>query len=320
MIILVYGEDTFRAREKVTDLRAAFAKKFDPTGLNLSTFGADAKPGDILQAVGSLPFLSQKRMVVIRDLVATTRKDGETAFAPLARVPESTIVVLWETLSAKEMEKKALYKLLAGAETHEYRFPVLEGEPLRAWAANRAVARGGSLAADAARELAERVGSDLWQMDNEIRKLVAYAPDGAVARDMVRELTRAAPEGEIFALVDAVSRGESTRVAALLRAERESGGSDFSIFGMLARQTRLLLAARACLDANPRAAPRDLAAELDVHPFVAQKALEQARAHSLAALRAIHDLLFSYDAAMKTGAIPPNLAVDLAIERIMSRK
>lgn len=312
MLILVYGDDTFRVQEKVKVLQAAFTQKHDPTGLNFASFGADAKPGDVLQAVGSLPFMSQKRMVVIRDLISTTKKDGEDAWASLASTPESSIVVLWETAEPKAVEKKGLFQALKkGADVHAYPFPVLEGVALSKWAADRVKLRGGIVASDAARELAERVGGDLWQMDNEIGKLVAYASGRAISKADVEELVRASFDGEIFSLVDAVSRKEAAKAVRLLREERWSGASDFSIFGMLARQVRILLGARALLDDDPRAPAQQLANDMNIHPFVAQKSLDQARKFTLADLRATHDLLFKYDAGMKSGYLDAELAVDL---------
>lgn len=313
MLILVYGDDTFRAQEKVSELRGAFQKKFDPTGLNLATFGSDAKPGEVMQAVQSLPFISLKRMVIIRDLVATTKKDGEEAWAGLAKTPDSSIVVLWETMEPKALEKKALFQAIRkGEDVRSYPFPALEGSELSAWTADRVKARGGSsIAADALRELTDRVGSNLWQMDNEIGKLVALCSGRAVALADVDGLVRASFDGEIFALVDAVSRKEGKKAVRLLREERWSGASDFQIFAMLARQVRLLLGARALLDENPRASSQQLASEMNINPFVAQKVIEQARKFSLADLRATHDLLFSYDAGMKSGFLDAELAVDL---------
>jgi DNA polymerase-3 subunit delta len=313
MVIIVHGDDTFRAQEKVKELRAAFARKFDPTGLNFASFGPEARPGEVLQAAGALPFMAQRRMVVARDIIASTKKDGEAAWAALASAPESAIVVLWET---ENVEKKPLYAALRkGADVRAYPFPELAGAALQKWAEERTADRGGKIVADAARELCERVGPDLWQMDNEIRKLVAYAArDGArgtIAKADVEEMVRATFEGEIFALVDAVSRKEGAKAVRLLREERASGASDFSIFGMLARQTRILLGARALLDEDPRAPSAQLASDMGLHPFVAQKALDQARKFTLADLRATHDLLFKYDAGMKSGYLAADLAVDL---------
>lgn len=319
MLIFVYGDDSFRVQEKARELQTAFQKKFDPTGLNFASFGSDAKPGEVLQAVQSLPFMSQKRMVVVRDLIASTKKDGEDAWEALAHTPESSIVVLWETADAKTVEKKPLYALLkAGADVHAYPFPVLEGAALSKWAADRVKARGGQIVPDALRELCDRVGGDLWQMDNEIGKLIAYASGRTIVHADVDELVRATFEGEIFALIDAVSRKQGAQAVKLLRQERWSGASDFQIFGMLARQVRILLGARALLDADPRASSQELAADLGVHPFVAQKALEQARKFTFDDLRATHDLLFSYDAGMKSGFIDADVAVDLVTARLIA--
>jgi DNA polymerase-3 subunit delta len=332
MLIFVYGDDTFRVQEKVKELTAAFAKKFDPAGLNLSRFGSDAESGEVLQAVGSLPFMSQRRMVVIRDLVATTKKDGETAWASLANAPESSIVVLWDTI---DIEKKPLYKVIAsGAKqslVHKYPFPSLEGTALTKWTADRVKARGGQIAPDALRELVERVGPDLWQMDNEIAKLVAWRGQGTppITRADIDELVRANFEGEIFALVDAVSRKDTAKAIRLLEQERLSGASDFSIFGMLVRQVRIMLAARAVLDAATTPNPSlpagrqglerrgTLEQDMDLHPFVAQKALEAAKRFTFDELRATHDLLFKYDAGMKSGLLDAELAVDLATAKLV---
>lgn len=328
MLILVYGDDTFRAQEKVGKLRDAFLEKHDKAGFNLAEFASTDKPGEILQAVSSLPFMGSKRMVVIRDLVATTKTDGKDQWASLANTPESSVVVLWETLEPKALEKKPLFALLSkGTDVHLYACPLLEGSALSKWTNDRVKELGGQIAPDALRELCDRVGGDLWQMDNEIKKLIAYSSGRAIVLADVDLLVRATFDGEIFALVDAISRKESSRAIRLLEEERLAGGSDFAIFGMLARQVRLLLGARALLEASthsastlsggrrvdedPRATSSRLAAEMELNPFVAQKAIDQAKKFTLADLRATHDLLFRYDAGMKSGVLDAELAVDL---------
>lgn len=313
MLILVYGDDTFRARDKVSRLREAFVEKHDRAGFNLAEFASGDKPGEILQAVTSLPFMGTKRMVIIRDLVATTKADGKDQWVRLANTPDSSVVILWETMEPKALEKKPLFALLSkGEDVHLYPFPSLEGAELSKWTNGRIVERGGTIAPDALRELCDRVGGDLWQMDNEIGKLVSFTGTLVpIALANVDLLVRATFDGEIFALVDAISRKESARAVRLLEEERLSGGSDFAIFGMLARQVRLLLGARALLDENPRASSSQLAAEMEINPFVAQKAIDQARKFTLTDLRATHDLLFRYDAGMKSGVLDAELAVDL---------
>ncbi len=324
MLIVVYGDDTFRVQEKVRELEAAFVKKFDPDGMNISLFpGASGKcePGEVLQAVCSIPFLSPRRMVVVRGLVAESAKDAESVWADgLARTPETTIAVLWETAEPKAVEKKALFKKIkALADVHYYPFPALEGPALQTWAADRVKGLGGTIAADAVRELAGRVGSDLWQMSNEIGKLVAYAAGALITAETVATLVRASFEGQIFALVDAISRKQTAQALNLLEQERAAGANDFYLMTMLARQVRILLGARALLDENPRVSQQAVADALGVHPFVASKALIQARAFTLEDLKHTHALLFDFDAGTKSGRLTADLAVDLVTVDLLKK-
>lgn len=332
MLIFVYGDDSFRCQEKVKQLVKAFREKFDPTGLNLAEFPGNKKGfeiGEVMGAVQTFPFLGQKRMVVIRDLIDSTKsgragsglqagKGEMDAWADgFKKTPDSTIVVFWETTEPKSFDKKPLFQELAGlAQVHRYAFPQLQGAELSRWVETRAKERGGTMEAPALRGLVERVGADLWQMDNEIQKLVAYAGDQLITVGMVDELVHASFEGKIFQLIDAVSQKRSADAIRLLQEERWSGANDHYLLTMLGRQVRILLGARAMLDGNPRATSQELAKTLDIHPFVAQKAFTQARGFTLEHLKAVHGLLFEFDVAMKTGGIDADLAVDLATVRL----
>jgi DNA polymerase III subunit delta len=323
MLIFIYGDDTFRVQEKVMTMKKAFAEKFDANGMNLDIFPEDGKTkleiGNILQSACSFPFLGEKRMVIVKELIASTKsadvKDWEQG---LVRAPESTIVILWETLEPKALEKKPLFKVLSEhSEVHFYPLPELIGNELILWAQKRVNNLGGSIDQSALQVLVGRVGSDLWQMSAEIEKLVSYASKSPIDSKMVEELVCASFEGQIFALVDAVSKKNIKDALKLLREERWSGANDFYLLSMLARQVRLLLGARSYLDMNPGAIKGELASELGVHPFVASKILVQAKGFTFENLKDTYNLLFRYDGMMKTGRIDADLAVDLVAVDLM---
>ena len=321
MLIFVYGDDTFRVQEKVQFLRAEFARKHDPAGLNLAVFDATATPADVFGVLRSAPFMAQKRMVIVRDLIATAKKDAQDTWEKgFLNAPDFAIVVFWETLEVSACEKKSLFfKLKIATQVYGYALPQLEGQALHTWVASRVKDRGGAMATDAQKELVERVGADLWKMDHEIQKLMAYADGKEITRGMVVELVRASFEGEIFELVDALGKKQSKRALELLEEERWSGANDFYLMTMLARQLRLLIGARAWLDENPHATRADAAREMGVAPFVAQKALEQARGFTAEQLRAAHDRLFELDVEMKSGGVSTSLGVDLAAMEFLNK-
>lgn len=311
MLIIVYGDDGFRVQEKVRALTDAFRKKFDPTGMNFASFGEKAELGEVMQSARSMPFMGEKRMVVVRDLISKSKKGDEETWAALKDVPDSTIVVLWESDEAKALEKKPLFKALRdAAQLHLYPFPVLEGPTLTKWVVERVALHGGRIVPAAASELASRTGGDLWQADNEARKLVAHAAGRDVSADDVRELVRPSFEGEVFASIDAVSNKDAKGAFKLLSQERASGSEDHYLLAMLARQIRILLGVRSMMEDNPRVTKDEVANELALHPFVAQKSMAAAKRFTLDELMRAHDAIFEREVGVKSG-MDPAAAVDL---------
>lgn len=323
MLIFVYGEDTFRVQEKIQQMKQAFREKFDASGMNLATFpSSESTKLDtpaVLQAVCSYPFLGSKRMVVIGGLFDQLKKADEAMWIDgFSRMPDTTIAVLWDVDSPSSIEKKKLFREFSGrAQIHQYVFPKLEGSALTKWVSQRLRARGGVIEPAALTELVMRVGSDLWQMSHEIEKLIGYAAGEIITHAMVDQMVRASFESKIFELMDALSKKQRARALALLDEERQAGSDDHYLLTMLGRQIRILLSVRACLDENSRISKQEIAQRIDVHPFVAQKALEQARLFSLMDLKHAHDRLFDFDRDLKSGRMTAPLAVDLVVDSFL---
>ncbi len=321
MIIFVYGEDGFRVNQKVKQLTTAYQEKFDASGLNLNTFDAKdkgVKYGDALQSICSLPFLSEKRMVVIQNILQTKKTEVTKWVEGLQRTPESTIVVLQEIEKAANVKKSDLFKKLQSEiESHEYEFKVLEGAKLRKWIQERVSERNASINTDALNLLLQRLGIDMWQMDQEIAKLCAYANNEPISNEMVMSLTNASFEGKIFQLMDAVSQKQPARAVALLDEERKSGANDHYIFTMLLRQLRILMQVSAFTRENPSAGSKQIADSFKLHPYVAKKSLDQCRRFDLETLLEVHRLLYEYEHMLKRGQIKASLSVDLIAQKLI---
>ncbi len=323
MLILIYGDDGFRAQEKMIQMKDAFLEKFDPSGMNVAQFpnkdSAKIEIADALQSICSYPFLGSKRMVIITGLFDQLKKGDETLWLEgFSRMPETTIVLLVEFGPTASLEKKKLFKEIAAlGEVHKYTFPKLEGAALTKWVTQRIAARGAMIEPAALSELVVRVGPDLWQMHQEIEKLIAYANHTRISSSMVDELVRASFESKIFELMDALSKKQRERTLTLLEQERLAGSDDHYLLTMLGRQIRILIGVRACLDEHPRTSKQEIAARIDVHPFVAQKALEQARLFSFEDLKRAHEMLFQFDRDLKSGRINAMLATDLIADSLL---
>lgn len=323
MLIFIYGDDTFSVQEKVQAMRARFLDKFDKSGINLSEFNIQKKGttiGDVLQAVSSPPFLSEKRMIIIRELVSSTKKVDMTLWEDrLSKVPDSSLVLLWETLEPTSLEKKPLFKALKeAADVHYYPFPSLQGKALTDWVHLRVNQVGAKIDFGAVSELIKRVGSDLWRMHSEIEKLSAYTGQKPINSSDVELLVHGTFEDQIFAFVDVIAKQDRQGAVSLLKNQRLAGVEDFYLLNMLARQLRILIGTRDLIDANSSVTKQQVADKLKVHPFVAQKAIEQARHFTLETLIDAHAFLLEKDVGIKSGKISDDMAVDLSLVKFVS--
>jgi DNA polymerase III subunit delta len=322
MLIFIYGDDSYSAQKKLNVMRSAFKDKFDAAGMNISEFeGKKIKLGDVLQSVKTPPFISDKRMVIVSGLLsAVTRKpDAKPWIESLESVPESTIMIIFDALGSKKVEKNELFKQLSKLDgAHAYHFPALTGSALNQWAVNEVRALELNIDSRFLQQVIAMVGSDLWQLSSEFKKLAAYANGRQVDQGMITLFVKANFDDQMFAFIDACSQKQKPQAMSLLQQQRMSGATDVYLFSMLARQIRLLIGARSILDKNSGATKQDVANELGVHPFVAQKTLSQARGFSASALALLHDLLFSLDGSVKRGGASWSIAVDRIVAEMLS--
>lgn len=319
MILCVYG-DAFRVRERVKELKDAFRAKHDPTGLNFTQFPADGQkpnPSEALQSALASPFLGARRMVVVRDALAGSKKEAEKAWAGAERVPESTVLVFADPADPAAVEKTALFKALQGFGAKMEPLPSPSGAELAKWLVRRASVLSVGISADAAQDLALRTGTDLWQADTELQKLAAYAGARTITSAMVADMVRPAFEGQMFALMDMVSQKRSREALRMLEEERQAGSADFYLLSMLQRQVRLLFSARLLLDDDPRASGPQAAETLGAAPFVAGKVLSQARGFTTQTLREAQALAYAFDVGAKSGRVEAGLAVDLLFAKLL---
>ncbi|MDQ5951955.1 MAG: polymerase subunit delta [Patescibacteria group bacterium] len=315
MIIFIYGDDTLRVKERASEMRQKFADKFDPAGMNVDEFvvkdGLDAERGAVIGAAQASPFLAEKRMVIIRNLVSSLKKaESKPWLEGFSKVPSSTILIFADSVTPAALEKSEIFKVLHDQpDVHTYSLPQLEGGELTSWSAARAKFHGVNISSSVLASLLARTGNDSWRIDAELQKLGAYAAHEPVTPAMVTALVRVESDEDIFAFMDALASGQAVKTLQKLSEERAAGADAFQLFGMLARQIRLLLQARAILDLNPKAQKQDLADGLSIHPFVAQKLLTEVRSWSAEKLESLHGLAFKLDKSMKTG-LDPDISVD----------
>lgn len=323
MVIVLEGTDTFRSRERLHQLREAFRRKHDPGGFNVVTLdGQGLRFEEFREHVVSQGFLSPRRFVVIERPTEAEPKVQE-AMAELIRskgVPETTILVVRLEDGAPRKrtasEPAAPWAVaLAQAERRE-RFDPLEPTAVERWIVQRGRTLGATVERSAAALLASRVGNDLWRAANELEKLVHAHRGQPITAAAVTAAIAEQPEENIFALTDALGQRDLRQALTLLEQQLAEGAHPLYLLAMLARQVRILLGVAEVARSEPN--PATVARRLQLHPFVARKALAQVRSFSQRELLDAHDALVAADQQLKSAPVDPRVVLERFVVRLCS--
>jgi DNA polymerase-3 subunit delta len=316
VIYLVHGDDEFAIAGFITDLEKRLG---DPGLAAMNTSRLDGRTcslDELLGVAAQMPFLAARRIVILDSPLArlTTPEAQQKFLSTLAKIPASTALVLVEyrlLTEKKERDRGKLHWLEKWAKDEKERVHIstfIASKDLTSWIIKRAKTYQGSFDSDAASLLGSLVGSDPRLADQEIQKLLAYVNyQRPVQFEDVEYLTANSSQADIFALVDALGGQQGQRALGLLQRLLEQD-DPASIFGMIIRQFRLLIQGRAIIDRSGSAA--NIAEELHLHPYVAEKVAAQARKFTLPALAEIYHKLLDIDLEIKTGEIPADVAMD----------
>lgn len=313
MLIFIYGEDTFRSREKLEALRTRFQREVDPSGINITTWEGKSLTREDLSAVTSVGgFLARKRMVIIRDAF----KDGSQALqegilAEVTRYEKSdNIIIFWE----QAVDKRKGYFRVFSKEKYVFSFELLEPPAVAEWIKAYVAQCGSTIAWDAVLSLAGAIGNDLWRQSNEIKKLSAYARGHAITREDVALLVTGAHQERIFALVDAMVH-RTDKALGMLARELAEGMAPLYLCSMLLRQVRILISLKGALALSSATQPlvKDIAQQLSLHPYVVTKSLPQARMISVTRLVSLFEQLVLIERQLKSTKIPAGALFDLLV-------
>jgi len=207
---------------------------------NLDRFyGGETELEAVLNAARTLPFLSSRRVVLLRNL---EKIRAGSAQADLLKtyledpVPETVLVLMTEDAAAA----KSWSKKLAGL-CKEVVFRSLKGQSLGAAVRDLAVERGVRILPEAVQRLVEEVGGDLTRLSQEVEKLaLAAGPGGEIGVADVHLLVCGYAYQTMFDFVQSVCERDIRKSMTLASHLFEAGADPGGIIGMLAKRLRTI--------------------------------------------------------------------------------
>jgi len=308
MIFFLYGGDTYRSTQKLNQIKQRYISSLGDVNLTVmeDDFDLPQMTGEIL----AMPFLSEKRLIVIKNFVKKAKKEvGEGLIKILDQMPESSVLVFWE--EGDPDKRLNITKRLLKEKCQP--FNLLLGAELSQWIKKEVSELSGTIENEAANLLCAFVGNNLWQLNQEIQKLANF--DKKITIENIKLLVNAKVNANIFEFSDAIGAQNPKKAVQSLHALLDSGEPEAYILIMITRQIRNILLVKELKESGKH--QTEIAKELGIHPFVVSKTLPQCNNFTFSDLKEIYQALLECDIAIKTGQIGGVLALDLLVQKII---
>jgi DNA polymerase-3 subunit delta len=335
IVYILRGDDREAVETHIHHFYQALGQP-DMADMNMSRLeGKSANLNDLRSAALALPFLTERRLVVVEDALSLLDKFSKGANLEqmtdlFNSLPQTTALVLvisdtqknrnrggtWESYWVTLGKKHWLIQWTenAGSKAMIIDCALPSGNEMVNWIRRKATEKGGSFTPSAAVLLGEYLGSNTQRAAVEIEKLLTYVNlERPVDDDDVRRLSIQEQQSDIFEMVDAIGSRDGDTALKLLHLLLEDQPF-LMVFSMIIRQFRLILQAREIIDAGGD--EQAVAKQLGQHQFVARKVAAQARRFELPTLESIYHQLLQIDLDAKSGGMAGDAALDVLIARL----
>ncbi len=324
-IYLWYGDNDFEIQEKVNQWRELFEKKYST--LNISVFDLRDSGGrsdlsrDLKNALQVDSLFGSNKLIILKNFLGPNSKldkDSQELLLNIFDKLSETFFIIFVEIGSPDKRGKIYKTLIArekngGAEVKEFVLP--RDANLNRWIVNRAKKYGAMLDVSSISFLVSLVGSDLWQIDQELCKLASYKKNSLITNLDIKLLVKGKYNEDIFSLMDAISAKNKVKALKLFQDQLDSGANEFYLLTMLVRQFRILYQIKESSSEN-NVSPEIIGKETGIHPFVIKKTMPYLRGFTNVQLKNIFQQLLQFEIQMKTKSTNFEALFDLLIAKL----
>jgi DNA polymerase-3 subunit delta len=244
-VYLIHGTEDLRLSQALARLKRRVGNVAD-LDFNYESFdGENADVDDVIAAANTLPFASERRLVVVSNVDRMSKAAWEELAGYVARPAGTTVLVLTAPKLAKNLRLYKAIDRLGGVA--EYAAPRKSEYPREV--VGLFCDRGRSVTLDAAEMLVSAVGCDLRRLSAEVDKTIAFAGVRTeVTCDDVAQVVSTTAQTSVFELLEALSDRDLRRGLDVLDRLLADGESIFGVHALVLRQVRDLIVARSLAD------------------------------------------------------------------------
>ena len=313
---LLTGEDNWSKSQYINKVKInILGNNTDMMNL-IELYDKEVNIDRIIEAVDTLPFFADKKLIILHEtgLFKVGKKDETEKFEKIiSSIPEYVIIIIDD----KDIDKRnKLYKLVnKNHNIIEFTFPselqIYEMllEDLK------------STVIDIKKEVVmyfiQNMPRDINYILSEWNKLISYAQNNQITKDIIEEVCVFSLEMRVFELVKKIVNGEITEALSIYYRMLQSKESPIGILVLVSRQYRMIYKVK-YLIANGKS-QRDISAKLKIPGFVTNEMIDKSKKYSFLQLEEILEECMGTDKNIKNGKMNQNEAVELLIIKCLNK-
>jgi DNA polymerase-3 subunit delta len=262
-----------------------------------------------VNACQTFPFLSEKRIVILKGLDKMPSGEQEKLVSYLQNPSPSTFLLI--TAEKIDLRKKICQAIQAHGAIVSCTPPYESQIPF--WIKKMAESINLGLSDEAIIELKEQLGNDLLKIQTELEKISLYhlGKKETLNRDDITVVLVGEKEHSIFDLTRAIGQKDFETAMKTLKRVLENGDHPLMVLTFLIRQFRLIWKTK---DLFSNGVPKEeISKKLGVHPFYGQTLQNQARLYSEEKLQESFMMFKEADAALKESFHNPRFFLERLI-------
>lgn len=305
-VYLLYGEEAYLKRLYKNKLRAALTAPDD--SMNYTYYeGKGINPNEIIDMAETMPFMAEKRLIVIENSGFFKNKCDELADY-FEDPSDSTCFVFVEA----EVDKRSrLYKRVK----ERGRIAELNAQDEKSlvrWIVGSLNRENKKITQSAAALFLTKTGADMENIQKELEKLICYVGErDSINIEDVEAICTTVITNNIFEMIDAIAKKQQKKALELYYDLLTLKEPPMRILFLITRQFNLLLQVKDLARLGFNTA--ETAKKAGLHSFVAGKYVSQSKSFDSKWLADAVEICAGTEEAVKTGRINDILSVELLI-------
>ncbi|MGF7056379.1 DNA polymerase III subunit delta [Brassicibacter mesophilus] len=329
-VYILYGNEMYLKDWFLSEVKNRYVDKSFETLNYVHLDGKEISIDNIINACETLPFMSDKKIVVVEDVTYFTStkgsnvQDEEELSNYLLNLNESTCLIFVEKEDKIDNRKKIVKKVKEVGSVIQ--LTKLKDEELNKWILDIFGKNGKKISKkdiyyfiQASGYFESSINKTLYDLENEIIKICNYLGDrNEVTKNDIDKVGIKTLQNNIFKLVDGIGQ-KKTEVSLSIFNEMLLESQPLQvILHMIIRQLRLLLMAK--LLEEKGYSHGSIAQKMNIHSFVAQKIVGQSKNFTIEELKKGLEDGLEVDKSIKTGKMDSKLAVEMLIVEFSNLK